>query len=256
MILGAGWAFLGLVAVGLAALFLVPGCGLVVVSTAPTGDVRLEAPALVEADPVVEAGGAALPTVSLGRARSEARRAVLRIRNTCDGDRSGTGFALGDGLLLTDPEAVPGASRFTISSRATRARTVAASRVYRLGAFALANVDTGLPKARVTSKPPASGTSVAVVGYPHEDAQRPLPGVVVDSVAGAPFGVPGPVLRLTSMLRHDEPGGPVVDPKGRIVAVAFAADPRTGLAVAAPIATLRSLVDKRALEILPACAGN
>lgn len=256
MILGPGWAFLGLLAVGLATLVLVPGCGLVVVSKAPTGEVRLEAPTLVEADPVVEARGGAPATVSLGRVGSQVRRASLRIRNTCDGDRSGSGLVLGDGLLLTDPGVVPGASRFSISSRTIPAKTVAASRVYRLGALALAEVDGGLPKARALSKLPASGASVAVVGYPSDDAPKPLPGVVVDSVAGAPFGVPGPVLRLTSALRHDEPGGPVVDAKGRIVAVAFANDPVTGLGVAAPIATLRSLAKKRSLEILPACGGS
>jgi hypothetical protein len=80
--------------------------------------------------------------------------------------------------------------------------------------------------------------------------------VVVDRVAGAPFGVHGRVMRLTSALRHDEPGGPVIDAKGRIVAVAFATDPRTGLAVAIPIRTLRSLVARRALEALPPCEGT
>ncbi len=75
-------------------------------------------------------------------------------------------------------------------------------------------------------------------------------------MAGAPFGVHGRVVRLTSSLRHDEPGGPVIDAKGRIVAVAFMTDPRTGLAVAAPIATLRSLVAARSLEALPPCDGT
>ena len=75
----------------------------------------------------------------------------------------------------------------------------------------------------------------------------------MDSVAGAPFGVHGRVMRLTSTLRHDEPGGPVIDARGRIVAVAFATDPRTGFAVAVPIRTLRSLVAARSLEALPSC---
>jgi hypothetical protein len=74
--------------------------------------------------------------------------------------------------------------------------------------------------------------------------------VVVDRVPRAPFGVRGRVLRLSSALREDEPGGPVLDPKGRIVAVAFAVDPSTGLAVTVPLSTLRSLVASRALETL------
>jgi len=53
LILGAGWAFLGLVVVGLAMLVLVPACGVVVVNEAPGSAVDLKAPALVEADPAV-----------------------------------------------------------------------------------------------------------------------------------------------------------------------------------------------------------
>ena len=77
--------------------------------------------------------------------------------------------------------------------------------------------------------------------------------MVVDTVAGAPFGVRGPVLRLTSDLRRDEAGGPVVDAKGRLVAVAFATDPGTGFAIAAPIATIRSSVAAGSLEALDRC---
>ena len=98
-----------------------------------------------------------------------------------------------------------------------------------------------------------SGASVAVVGYPLSRAPRLFPGVVVDTVAGAPFGVRGPVLRLTSDLRRDEAGGPVVDAKGRIVAVAFATDPRTGFAIAAPVSTIRSSVAAGSLEALSRC---
>ena len=99
----------------------------------------------------------------------------------------------------------------------------------------------------------ASGASVAVVGYPLSRAPRLFPGVVVDAVAGAPFGIRGPVLRLTSDLRADEAGGPVVDAKGRIVAVAFTTDPRTGFAIAAPISTIRSSVANGSLEALARC---
>ncbi len=257
MILGAGWAFLGLLAVGLAALVLVPGCGLVVVSKAPGGQVRLEAPSLVEVDPAVEARTTGIATVSLGRARLEARRAALRIRNTgCDGVRSGSGFALGGRLLIAAREVIPGASALKVAARRGAAKSVDASRVYRLGEFGIATVEGRLPRAAATEASTASGASVAVLGYPLSATPRLVPGVVVDTVAGAPFGVHGRVVRLTSSLRHDEPGGPVIDAKGRIVAVAFTTDPRTGFAVAAPIATLRSLVAARSLEVLPPCDGT
>jgi len=257
LILGAGWAFLGLVAVGLAALVLVPGCGLVVASKAPPGHVSLDAPPLVEADPAVEAGAAAVATVSLARAKRQVGRTALRIRNTaCDGVRSGSAFALDRKLLIAGRDVLPGASPLRIASRSAAAQTVEAARVYRLGELAIARVEGRLPHAGAPGASTTSGASVAVVGYPLSPAPRVVPGVVVDTVSGTRFGVPGPVIRLTSTLRGDEPGGPVIDAKGRLVAVAFTTDPRTGFAVAAPIGTLRSAVAKGALESLPRCGGD
>ena len=94
MIIGPGWAFLGLLAVGLVAFSLIPGCGLVVVDKPPSGQVRLDAPPLIEVDPGVEARATALATLSPGRASRQVRRGALRIRNTaCDGIPTGSGFA-------------------------------------------------------------------------------------------------------------------------------------------------------------------
>ena len=254
MILGAGWAFLGLVVVGLAMLVLVPGCGLVVVNESPAGEVDLAAPALVEADPAVEARTAPVATMSLARVRRQARSAALRIRNAgCDRVRAGSGFALDSKLLLAGKDVVPGAGALRISSRKSAARAVGASRVYRLGDLVIARVAGRLPRRGAAVTRTHSGASVAVVGYPLSRAPRLFPGVVVDTVAGAPFGVRGPVLRLTSDLRRDEPGGPVVDAKGRIVAVAFETDPRTGFTIAAPISTIRSSVVAGSLEALSRC---
>ena len=254
MILGAGWAFLGLVVVGLAMLVLVPGCGLVVVNESPPGGVDLAAPTLVEADPAVEARTASVAPMSLARVRRQARSAALRIRNAgCDRIRAGSGFALDSKLLLAGRDVVPGAGALRVSSRKGAARSVGASRVYRLGDLVVARVAGRLPRRGAAVTRTASGASVAVVGYPLSRAPRLFPGVVVDAVAGAPFGIRGPVLRLTSDLRADEAGGPVVDAKGRIVAVAFTTDPRTGFAIAAPISTIRSSVANGSLEALARC---
>lgn len=254
MIIGPGWAFLGLLAVGLVAFSLIPGCGLVVVDKPPSGQVRLDAPPLVEVDPGVEARATALATVSPGRARRQVRRGALRIRNTaCDGIPTGSGFALDSKILIAQRDVLPGGGALKVAARNGRARTLEAAQVYRLGEFGIARVERRLPQMLPLGRSVALGASVAVVGYPLSAEPRLVPGVVVDSVAGAPFGVHGRVMRLTSTLRHDEPGGPVIDARGRIVAVAFATDPRTGFAVAVPIRTLRSLVAARSLEALPSC---
>jgi S1-C subfamily serine protease len=257
LIIGPGWAFLGLLAVGLAAFSLIPGCGIVVVDEAPSGQVRLDAPPLVEVDPGVEARTAAVATLSPGRATRQVRRGALRIRNTgCDGVPTGSGFALDPKILIAQRDVLPGAGALKVAPRNGRARALDAARVYRLGEFGIAQVERQLPHMLPLGRSIALGASVAVVGYPLSAKPRLLPGVVVDSIAGAPFGVRGRVMRLTSTLRHDEPGGPVIDAKGRIVAVAFATDPRTGFAVAIPIRTLRSLVAARALDALPSCEGT
>ena len=257
MIVGPGWAFLGLVAIGLAALALVSGCGVVVVDDAASGRIRLAAPALVEADPGVEARPTGVWTVSLARARQQVRRGLLRIKSPgCDGTPSGSGFALGSRIVLAQADVLPGSGTLRVAPRKHRAKAIGAGHVYRLGELGIARVDGRLRRTMPLTRSTALGASVAVVGYPLSARPRILRGVVVDRVAGAPYGVRGRVLRLSSPLRHDEPGGPVIDAKGRIVAVAFTTDPTTGLAVALPIKALRSLVEARALDALPPCDGN
>ena len=257
MIVGPGWAFLGLLAVGLAAFSLIPGCGIVVVDEAPSGQVGLDAPRLVEVDSAVEARAVRFATLSTARARRQVRRGALRIRTTgCEGIPTGSGFALDSRILIAQRDVLPGAGAARVAARTGRARALGAAHVYGLGELSIARVEGRLPRTLPLGWSIALGAPVAVVGYPLSAKPRLLPGVVVDSVAGRPFGVHGRVMRLTSALRHDDPGGPVIDAKGRIVAVAFATDPSTGFAVAVPLRTLRSLVAARALEALPPCEGT
>jgi S1-C subfamily serine protease len=256
VIIGPGWGFLGLLAVGIAALVLVPGCGLLVVDRAPSGQGQLDAPPLVEVDARVEARAVTVPTVSPARVRNQVQRAALHVRNTtCDGIPTGSGFALDSKLLVAGRDVLPGGGWLKVAARNGVARKLETTHVYRLGAFSIAQVAGRLPHSLPLGQSLALGSSVAVLGYPVSSAPRVLPGVVVDEVSGAPFGVRGPVLRLTSVLRRGDAGGPVIDAKGRLIGVAFATDPRTGFTVAAPLSTLRSAVAKRKLEALPTCGG-
>ncbi len=59
MIIGPAWPFLGLVVAGILAFSFLPGCGLAVADKAPADQLRLDAPALVQVDPRVEAETAA-----------------------------------------------------------------------------------------------------------------------------------------------------------------------------------------------------
>jgi len=253
---GPGWPFLGLLVIGLAALALAPGCGLLVVDDPSSGRVRLAAPALLELDARVAARPVGSATLSPARARRQVRRGMLRIRTTgCDGVPTGSGFALGPRILLAQRDVLPGSGALKVAPRNGRARALAAGRVYRLGDFGIARVDRRLPRTLPVAQS-ALGASVAVIGYPLSTRPRLLRGVVVDRVPGARFGVRGNVMRLTSLLPHDDPGGPVIDARGRLVGLAFTTDPRTGLAVAVPAHTLGSLLTPRTLEALPPCDGE
>ncbi len=256
MIIGPGWGFLGLLAVGIAALVLVPGCGVLVVDRAPSGQGQLDAPPLVEVDAQVEARAVTVPAVSPARVRTQVRRAALHVRNTgCDGIPTGSGFALDSKLLVAGGDVLPGAGTLKVAPGNGPARKLGTTRLYRLGSFGIAQLDGRLPHSLPLGRTVALGSSVAVLGYPVSTEPRVLPGVVVDQVSGTPFGVRGPVFRLTSVLHRGDVGGPVIDAKGRLVGLAFATDPRTGFTVAAPLSTLRSAVAKHSLEALPTCDG-
>ena len=229
LIVGPGWAFLGLLAMGLVAFSLIPGCGIVVVDEAPSGQVRLDAPPLVEVDPGRRSPRGALrdPVPRPREAPGAARRAAdpqHRVRRNPD--------RVGLRARLEDPDRATRrpSGRRRAQGRSSERPSEGARRgaVYRLGEFGIARVERRLPRTLPLGWSIALGAPVAVVGYPLSAKPRLLPGVVVDSVAGAPFGVHGRVMRLTSTLRHDEPGGPVIDAKGRIVAVAFATTPGRG----------------------------
>ena len=81
---------------------------------------------------------------------------------------------------------------------------------------------------------------------------RMLPGVIVDSVPGAPYGAKTKVLRVTSAIQEGD-AGPVLDAKGRIVGAVFGVDEGTGLGVAIPAAALRGRAAGRTLETLDSC---
>ena len=243
------------VALGLALglTLLLAGCGLVVTDEAPTEPLQLSAPALVEAFPEVEALAAA-PTraLSRGRARRVAQRAALRILvPACDDDPTGRGFALDSHTLVAPRDVLPGGGWMRVWTANRRSTAVGPASAYRVGELAVARVARSLPRRLPLARSIAAGASVVVVAE-RNGKLRMLPGVVVDSVKGAPFGARTKVLRVTSAVREGDTG-PVLDAKGRLVAFVFAVDPKTTLGVALPATSLRGRAATRTLEALDAC---
>jgi hypothetical protein len=232
---------------------ILTGCGIVVVDAAPTDPVEIAAPPLAEALPEVEALASA-PTrkLSLAGARRVARRAALGIRiPACDDESTGRGFALDSHTLIADHDVLPGAGWLRVWATNRRSTAVGSASAYRVGELGVARVARRLPRKLALARTVAAGASVVVVAD-RGGKLRMLPGVVVDSVKGAPYGARTKVLRVTSAVR-DGDVGPVLDAKGRIVAVAFAVDPRTTLGVAIPASALRGRTAARTLEALEAC---
>ena len=232
---------------------LLTGCGIVVTDEAPIDVLQISAPALVPVFPEVEAlASAPTRTLSLGRARRSARRASLQILiPACDDDPQGRGFAVDAHTLVAHHDVLPGGGFLRVWAANRRSTAVGAANAYRVGDLGVARVARALPRRLPLALSVASGASVVVVAE-RDGKLRMLPGVVVDSVKGAPYGARTKVLRVTSAVQ-DGDVGPVLDAKGRIVAVAFAVDPRTTLGVAVPVSALRGRAAARVGEALDAC---
>ena len=242
------------VALGLALFvtLLLTGCGLVVTDEAPVGELQVSAPALVDAYDEVEALAAPARSLSPGRARAVARRAALQVLiPACDDDPKGRGFAVDAHTLVANRDVVPGGGWVRVTSSNRRSTAVGPGSAYRVGELGVARVARPLPRKLRVAPSVAAGASV-VVAAERNGKLRMLPGVVVDSVAGAPFGARGKVLRVTSDVREGD-AGPVLDAKGRVVGAVFAVDPVTTLGLAVPVSALRGRAAARRLEPLDAC---
>jgi S1-C subfamily serine protease len=241
----------------LTAAFLA-GCGGVVVEEPPNEPLRAPVPPVVEVDPSVGSEvSAPIPTLARDSAERKARRGTLRVRNTaCDGVSTGSGFALDAHTLITNRHVLAGASLLEVSTWSGRTLDVDSASVSRLGDLGIARVERRLPEVLPLGRQVASGASVTAVGYPLGGELRLLPGVVVDYVSGGKFGIPGHVMRLTANVQPGNSGGPVLDARGRVVAVVFAIELATDLALAIPVETLRGLVAGRDLESLPPCGSE
>jgi S1-C subfamily serine protease len=240
------------------AVLVVAGCGGVVAEAPPDDPLRAPVPHLVELDPDVRSQfSATIPTLARDSAERRARRGTLRVRNTaCDGVYTGSGFALDAHTLVTNRHVLAGASLLELSTWDGRTLPVESAFVSRLGDLGIAHVERRLPQVLVLGDKVPAGSSVTAVGYPLGGELRLLPGVLVDEVPGARFGIPGRVMRLTTAVQHGNSGGPVLDAKGRVVGVVFAIELRTRLALAIPVATLRHLVATRDLAPLPPCGSE
>ena len=232
---------------------LLTGCGIVVTDEAPTDVVQVSAPGLAEALPEVAAlAPAPTRTLSLVRARRVARRAALEVLvPACDDDSRGRGFAVGAHTLVAHHDVLPGGGWVHVTTANRRSTAVGAGSAYRVGELGVGSVARPLPRRLPLAGSIAAGAFVVVV-VERKGKLRMLPGVVVDSVPGAPYGARTKVLRVTSAVEEGD-AGPVLDAKGRIVAAVVGIDPRTTLGAAIPVTAIGGRAAMRRLEALDPC---
>jgi S1-C subfamily serine protease len=156
-------------------------------------------------------------------------------------------------LLVTNRHVLAGADSLELNTWDGHDLRVATAGVSRLGDLGVVRVSGKLPEVGKLGGAVASGDRVTAVGYPLGGELRITTGVVVDVVDGSRFGIPGRVIRLTAAVRPGNSGGPLLDTSTKIVGVVFAKEIATGLTLAIPIGTLKSLVGSGDLEPVPGC---
>lgn len=231
------------------------GCGAVVEAPPPDSDPSIgSVPALSPAAAAI--GAETVPEISRDSIDREARRVTLRIRNSaCDAIWLGSGFALGPHLVVTNRHVLAGAYKLEVSTWDGRSLRVSAAEVGALGDLGVVKVNGRLPQVAHFGPRARQGDSVVVVGYPEGGPLTLARGRVVDRVSGANLGIPGPVLRLTARVEHGNSGGPVLDPKGRVVAIVYAVETSTGYGLAIPNDTVRSFTRTGGFQPVPPCGS-
>ncbi|HZO95869.1 MAG TPA: trypsin-like peptidase domain-containing protein [Gaiellaceae bacterium] len=233
------------------------GCG-GLASAPPPARPAPPAPAVKRIDPLVErVARAPVPELISRSLRRRAEEMVVRVRNvSCEGIATGSGFALDAHTLLTNRHVLAGASQLEVSTWDGHDLAVSTAEVGALVDLGVASVDGTLPRAASSFAGAVAGEAVTVVGFPLGGPLTLSRGRVVDLVAGARLGVPGPVLRLTADVRPGNSGGPVLDGRGRVVGIVYGIELSTGYGLAIPLDTLRKLVAAGGFEAVPPCGSE
>jgi S1-C subfamily serine protease len=246
-----------LAAVVAALAFIVSGCG-VTASSPPPRPPAPSPPPEAPLDPLVsQVAHAKLEPVAAASVHRRAEEMTVRIRNiSCDGVALGSGFAITPHVLVTNRHVLAGATDLQVDTWDGHDDSVSTAKVGVLGDLGIATTAEGLPHVARFGRRASSGDVVTVVGYPLGGPLEFAKGVVVDRVDGRPFGINGAVLRITARVEHGNSGGPVLDSRGRVVAVVFGIETATGLGLAIPNDTLVALARAGGFEEVPACGSG
>jgi len=176
-----------------------------------------------------------------------AREFTVRIRTLgCDRLGTGSGFVIGDGLIVTNRHVVGQPREISISTwdgRSFDARVEGIAQDADLAVIQV--VGTDLPAATLRDAPAVVGEAVAAIGYPGGGGAVITTGRVLGFVEGGLLGEAVPSIRVDAEVRQGNSGGPLIDMEGQVVGVIFALTAQDGDGLAVPIGALLERLDQR-----------
>jgi S1-C subfamily serine protease len=213
------------------------GCSLAPVPP-PSTDQPTQTQSAASTQPLTVQSPVVAPT-AVGFSRYE--KAALRIRNIGCGVSSGSGFAIGDHLLVTNRHVIGGAAVLQISTYDGRDIEVNAVGAAVVADLALVWTKEELPATiRLAQSNPVVGTTVSVVGYPLGGQLTTTKGRVL-RYGPDPIGWSSlPMIYSDAPIEHGSSGSPVVDAGGLLVGVVYAL--AQGEAVFVPVETLAQVI--------------
>jgi S1-C subfamily serine protease len=169
-----------------------------------------------------------------------AREFTVRIRALgCDRLGTGSGFVLGEDLIVTNRHVVGTPREVAISTwdgRSFEARVDGIASDADLAVIRVRGLD--LPVATVRDEPAVIGERVAAIGYPGGGGATITTGVVLGFTDGPILGEQVPAIRVSAEVRPGNSGGPLVDADGLVIGVIFAQTGPGGDGLAVPVDVL------------------
>lgn len=229
------------VAAGSVLIFSMAGCSLAPVPP-PSTDQPTRTQSAAASQPLTVQSPAVVAT-AVGFSKYE--KAALRIRNIGCGVSSGSGFAIGDHLLVTNRHVIGGAAVLQVSTYDGRDIEVNAVGAAVVADLALVWTREELPATiRLARSNPVVGTTVSVVGYPLGGQLTTTKGRVL-RYGPDPIGWSSlPMIYSDAPVEHGSSGSPVVDGGGLLVGVVYAGG--QGEAVFVPVETLTQVISNPA----------
>ncbi|HSK26000.1 MAG TPA: serine protease [Jiangellales bacterium] len=207
----------------------------------------------VPAEPSPQPDGA--PTTLSPDGFRTTERVAVRIRNVgCGGVGTGSGFAVGENVLVTNRHVVAGAETLQLSTYDGQDLLVETSGSAVVADLALVRTRDALPAAvTLAEADPEVGEDVEIVGYPGGGRLTSSKGRVL-GYQDDPLGAnAGRVMVTDAEAQPGSSGSPVYDDRGHVVGVVYAASKDGDAALAVPVSTLRQLLDSASFDADAPC---